>query len=229
MVSGPDLGAGYLYQLSYEAEPPGPSFTFHAQEGGVDAAGPPVGPLGFLGYRFPRAPCMFGGPRCFERRFLLPEGELVRVRAAYNRTRFCMAAMLGHEYESVPVPASEGLQELLERCDPPLRAAGLRYRLVGRAAAFLRGGAEPPPSATIEAEPAAAERIGKELEPYLTEPVADRGPEEGFGGRAFLGTFQKGLRVEFGVPPAGAGTPSWETESVGWMGFDVPVARRRGP
>jgi len=226
MVSGPDLGAGYLYQLSFDGDPPGPTFVFHAQDGGVDASGPPIGPLGFLGYRHPASACMFGGPRCWERSFALPESELVRARAAYQRTRFCMAALLGHEYEGTPVPFVEGLEEFLRRCDAPMRSAGVGYRIVGRGAAWLRRPEELPTILTVETRPGGAALLGKELEPLLLEPVADRGPEEGVGGRAFLGTFRSGLRVDFGEPPPGAGRGDWSVEELPWAGFAVPVPKR---
>ena len=228
MLSGPDLGGGFLYQLSYDPDPPNAGFAFHAQDGGVDAGGPPIGPPTFLGYRHPGTACMFGGPRCWERRFPLPETDLVRVRAAYQRTRFCMAALLAHEYEAVPVPFPEGLQELLERIDAPMRSAGLAYRIVGRAASWLRNGGPSPASLVVETEPGGAVPMGAALEPLLLEPVADRGPEEGFGGRAFLGTVRRGLRVEFGERPPGAGEGAFDIDRIGWAGFEVPVARR-GP
>ncbi|HTT25423.1 MAG TPA: hypothetical protein VMH90_00475, partial [Thermoplasmata archaeon] len=53
LVSGPDLGAGFLFQLSFDRDEGGSSFAFHAQDGGADAAGPPLGPPDFLDYRHP--------------------------------------------------------------------------------------------------------------------------------------------------------------------------------
>lgn len=225
MLSGPDLGAGYLYQLSYDEEEEGPrSFAFHAQRGGADAGGPPVGPLDFLGYRFPRAPCMFGGPRCWERRFFLGESALPKVRAAYQRTRFAMAALLAHEYEGLPVPFEAGLEEFLGLVDRPLRGARIPYRVVGRAAAWLRGVGELPGSLTVELGVGGAELVGSALEPFLLEPVSPRSPEEGTGGRAFLGTFKAGLRVEFGERPPGAGAPPVVQTEVPFAAFGVPIA-----
>ncbi|MCI4367618.1 MAG: hypothetical protein L3K08_07695, partial [Thermoplasmata archaeon] len=71
LISGPDLGAGFLFQLSSDFDSSGASFAFHAQDGGADAAGPPIGPPDFLDYTKPERACMFGGPRCWERRFYL--------------------------------------------------------------------------------------------------------------------------------------------------------------
>jgi hypothetical protein len=223
LVSGPDLGAGFLFQLSFDRDGSGRSFAFHAQDGGADAAGPPIGPPDFLDYRRPGSACMFGGPRCWERRFFLEESALVRARATYNRTRFCMAAMLGHQYEGTPVPFEAGLEEFLRACDAMLRATGTPYRVTGPAAAWLRGRPGTPAILRVEVGLGGAEQIGRALEPLLIEPVARRSPEEGTGGRAFLGTFKAGLRVDFGEPPPGAGTPRWLSEEIPFAGFGVPV------
>jgi hypothetical protein len=230
MVSGPDLGGGFLYQLSYEGEEEGgPSFTIHAQDGGEDASGPPLGPPDFLGYRWPDSACMFGGPRCWERRFFLRETELARVRNAYGRTRFSMAAMLAHQYDGRPVPFREGLEEFLTRSDGPLTQAGLGYRVLGRAAAWIRDGGDAPRSLSVELEAGGAELVARQLEPFLIEPVGSRGPEEGLGGRAFLGTFQAGLRVDFGERPPGAGPATSPILRRPFAGFLVPVPDTGAP
>jgi hypothetical protein len=230
MLSGPDMGAGFLYQLSVDEENPGiAAFRFHAQDGGADAAGPPVGPPDFLGYEHPETACMFGGPRCWERTFFVSPEALPKVRAAYQRTRFAMAAMLGHQYEALPVPWTEGLQEFLVRCDGPLRKARLPYRLMGRAAEWLAIGAPPPNALRVEVGEGGAGVVGDALEPFLIEPVANRGPEEGLGGRAFLGTFKAGLRIDFGEPPAGAGEAHWAVREIAWAGFGVPISLPRSP
>ncbi len=225
MVSGPDLGAGFLWQLSFDAPDDGEAgFTFHLQDGGSDAGGPPIGPPDFLGYDHPESACMFGGPRCWERGFRLPESELGRTRAAYQRTRLAFAALLAHQYEGRAVPFEEGLERFLAACDAPLRSAGIGYRLVGRAVPYLADGGETPSNLRIETEAGGAERIGESLEAELIEPVAARGPEEGFGGRAFLGTFRAGLRLDFGERPPGAGAAPRGTREIDWHGFGVPVA-----
>ncbi|MCI4367938.1 MAG: hypothetical protein L3K08_09305, partial [Thermoplasmata archaeon] len=80
-----------------------------------------------------------------------------------------------------------------------------------------------PPTLRIEVGAGGAGRIGRTLEPFLIEPVARRSPEEGTGGRAFLGTFKAGLRIEFGERPPGAGTGDWRSEEIPFAGFGVPV------
>lgn len=167
---------------------------------------------------------MFGGPRCWERRFFLGEAALPKARAAYQRTRFAMAAMLGHQYEGLPVPFESGLEEFLRLADPKLRSSKIPYRVVGRAAAWLRSGGDPPSSLTVELGVGGADLVGGLLEPFLIEPVAPRGPEEGLGGRAFLGTFKAGLRVEFGERPPGAGAAPREQLELPFAAFAVPVA-----
>ncbi len=225
MVSGPDLGAGFLWQLSVdEGGPEEPGFTYHLQDGGEDAAGPPIGPPDFLGYRHPEAACMFGGPRCWERRFLAEPAALVRVRTAYQRTRLAFAALLGHQYEDRPVPFAEEFERLLGLCDAPLRAAGLPYRIDARTAAWIAGDGPSPARLRLEVGPGGTDRLGELLERELIEPIASRGPEEGFGGRAFLGTVKAGLLVDFGERPPGAGTGPGAVREVAWRGFGVPIA-----
>jgi hypothetical protein len=82
MLSGPDTGGGFLFQLTVERGGEEAGFTFHAQEGREDAGGPPKGSPEPLGYAHPASACMYGGPRCWHRRFLLPLTELSRVRLA---------------------------------------------------------------------------------------------------------------------------------------------------
>ena len=227
-MSGPDLGAGFLFQLSFDDEEGSVAFTYHAQDGGVDAGGPAAGPPDFLGYTHPGTPCMFGGPRCWERRFFLGEKELVPVRAAYQRTRFAMGALLAHQYEGTPVPWEAGFEEFLRVGDPALRAAKIPYRVIGGGASWLRAQRDPPSHLSVELSPGGADVLGGALDRYLIEPVGPRGPEEGYGGRAFLGTFKTGLRVDFHEPPAGAGRIDWRVVEIPWAGFGVPVAVSSG-
>lgn len=225
MVSGPDLGAGFLWQLSEDVDPPEePGFTYHLQDGGADAGGPPIGPPEFLGYAHPSIACMFGGPRCWERRFRAPTSALARVRAAYQRTRFAAAALWAQQYEGRAVPFQEGLERFLAACDPSLRAAGLRYRVLGRSATWLVEGGVEPAQLRVELAAGGSELVAERLEAELIEPLAGRGPEEGFGGRAYLGTFQAGLRVDFGERPPGAGAVPEAIREVAWRGFSVPIA-----
>ena len=101
MLSGPDLGAGFLHQLSVEGDTDPRTFTYHAQDGGADAAGPPKGSLDVLDFVHPPSACMYGGPRCWHRRFRLPFADLPKVRLAYNRNRFVLQAMIDQAYAGV--------------------------------------------------------------------------------------------------------------------------------
>jgi hypothetical protein len=231
MVSGPDLGAGFLFQLSYDRDEDGaPSaFTFHAQNGGADANGPPLGDPEFLEYHHPPSSCMFGGPRCWERRFFLEEAALPSVRNAYGRTRFAMAALLAQQYEGRAVPFAAGFEEFLRLAEPSLRGEAVRFRVIGRSASWLRGGGATPDRLTVELAEGGAEVVGRQLEPFLVEPVAARSADEGIGGRAFLGTFQDGLRVDFGERPPGAGRATDRITELPFAGFLVPVAELTAP
>src|SRR5579863_3734953 len=109
MLSGPDMGGGFLYQLTSNAEQEPARFVVHVQDGGPDAGGPPRGSPEPFGYFHPAKYCDFGGPRCWHREFDLPSTEVGRVRAAYNRTRFVMEAMLAQVYGGETVPVEDGL------------------------------------------------------------------------------------------------------------------------
>ena len=124
LLSGPDLGAGYLHQLSIDREPES-WFTYHAQVGGLDANGPPIGPLDSIGFVHPRVACQFGGSRCWHRRFALPATETATVRATYNRHRFVLQATLDQLYAGAPIPFESALKELLDRIESPLRSDGI--------------------------------------------------------------------------------------------------------
>ena len=203
LVSGPDLGGGYLHQLSIDRLGDTTTFTHHAQDGGQDAGGPARGPLDVLGFVHPPAPCMFGGPRCWHRRYLLPFSELPRVRFAYQRFRLVAAAMVAQAYGDTPVPADASLLEVVRRLAPPLAAEGIPWFLGGSAGGRLLGGALEPHDIDLGTTRAGVDRIGQLLAEYLIEPVAptDWGPERLVrGGRAFVGTPQAGTRVEWSVP-----------------------------
>ncbi len=127
MISGPDLGAGFLHQLSVEGEADPRVFTYHAQDGGADAAGPPKGPLDVLDFVHPPAPCMYGGPRCWHRRFRLPFAELPKVRLAYNRNRFVLQAMIDQAYAGAKPDVESALAELVARVADLLAAEGIPW------------------------------------------------------------------------------------------------------
>ncbi|HXY47661.1 MAG TPA: hypothetical protein VEK13_07195 [Thermoplasmata archaeon] len=203
MLSGPDLGGGYLHQLSIDRDGEATTFTFHAQDGGSDAGGPPKGPLDVFGYVHPPSPCMFGGPRCWHRRFLLPPSEAPRVRAAYNRGRFVLEAMISQVYSTAPVPVEPGLAEVVQRLAPVLDSEGIEWYIGGSVAAWLEGARLEPHDLDLGTTRAGVDRIAALLSEYLIEPV---GPTDWPGSgivhaaRAFVGTFRDGIRVEWSVP-----------------------------
>ncbi len=203
MLSWPDLGGGFLHQLSIDAEGEATTFTFHAQDGGSDAGGPSKGPLDVFGFAVTAAPCMFGGPRCWHRRFLLGRLDAPRVRQAYNRFRFVLEAMLAQAYEDGPVPVEAGLREIVRRLAEPLEAEGVEWYIGGSAAAWLQGAKLRPRDLDLGTTRAGVDRVAGLLAEYLIEPLAPTDwPRPGIvrGARAFVGTLREGLRVEWAVP-----------------------------
>ncbi len=203
LLSGPDLGGGFLHQLSVEHDGEPTTFTFHAQDGGSDAGGPSKGPLDVFGFVHPPSPCMFGGPRCWHRRFLLPFAEASAVRRAYNRMRFVLETMVDQVYAQRPVPIARGLEELVDRVASPLAADGVVWYVGGSTAAWLLGASVAPHDIDLGTSRDGVDRLGALLTEYLIEPVAPTDwPVRGIvrGARAFVGTFQEGVRVEWAVP-----------------------------
>lgn len=203
LISGPDLGGGYLHQLSIDRGADATTFTFHAQDGGQDAGGPPRGPLDRLGFVHPPSPCMFGGPRCWHRRFLLPFEETPRVRFAYQRTRFVLETMIAQASGEAPVEATAALAEVIARIDTRLRQEGIEWYIGGSAAIWLMGEDLRPHDFDLGSTRAGVDRLGTLLSDYLIEPVAPTDWPPGRlvrGGRAFVGTARAGARVEWSVP-----------------------------
>jgi len=203
LLSGPDLGAGYLHQLSFDRDGEGTTFTYHAQEGGADANGPPKGPLDVFGFVHPPSPCMFGGPRCWHRRFLLSFPDTSRVRHAYNRDRFVLQTMLDQVYDRVPARVETILPELLQRLSGPLARDRVEWYIGGSTAAWLLGAAVAPGDVDLGTSREGVDRIAALLSEYLIEPLAPTDwPTAGIvrGARAFVGTFVEGARVEWSVP-----------------------------
>lgn len=218
LLSGPDLGGGYLHQLSIDREEGVESFTHHAQEGGDDAGGPPRGPLDRLGFTHPKEPCMFGGPRCWHRVYRLPPSEAGRVRAAYARYRFVLSALLDQVYGGSPRPVASTLRELIRDVAEPLNKEGHLWWFSGSTARWLEGSGEGPEWLEIEVDEAAGRRLAELLSAYLIEPWSPTDwPHRGavVGARAFLGTPREGLRAEWclvGLP--GGSEPSLPPRSV---------------
>ncbi len=220
MISGPDLGGGYLHQLSIDRRDDVTTFTHHAQEGGQDAGGPPVGALDVLGFVHPPVACMFGGPRCWHRRYLLPFAATPRVRFAYQRSRFVLETMLRQAWDLEPVPFEAALGELRQRIAAPLRDEGIEWYVAGSGAVKLAGGGGEPHDIDLGVGRAGVDRLGSLLAEYLIEPVAPTDGPAGairLGGRAFVGTPRQGARVEWSVPIESREPPRWE-ELVGVPG-----------
>lgn len=203
MLSGPDLGAGFLHQLSYDEGGEGTTFTFHAQDGGSDAGGPPKGSLDVFGFAQTRTPCLFGGPRCWHRRFLLPRSEAPRVRQAYNRHRFVLEAMVAQAFEGRPIPFESALAEVVRRLSAASAAGEFDWYIGGSAAASLQGAELVPRDLDLGTTRVGVDRIASALSEYLIEPLAPTDwPGRGIvqAARAFVGTLFDGLRVEWAVP-----------------------------
>lgn len=203
LVSGPDLGGGYLHQLSIDRREGTTTFTHHAQEGGQDAGGPPLGDLDRLGFVRPPSPCMFGGPRCWHRRYLLPFSATPKVRFAYQRHRFVLETMLRQAYGRAPVPFDAALAELHAKVAAPLREAGIAWYVGGSGAVQLAGGGGSPLDIDLGTTRAGVDRLGELLAEYLIEPVAPTDRPDGtlvLGGRAFVGSPRQGARTEWAVP-----------------------------
>ena len=213
LLSGPDLGGGYLHQLSIDRREGTTTFTHHAQEGGQDAGGPPVGDLAGLGFVHPPTPCMFGGPRCWHRRYLLPFAATPRVRFAYQRCRFVLETMLKQDHALAPVPFDDGLAEVVGRLSGPLASEGLPWYVAGSGSVRLLGGGGDPRDLDVGTVRAGVERLGELLAEYLIEPVAPTDRPSGelvLGGRAYVGTPRSGLRVEWAVPLEPREPARWE-------------------
>ena len=202
LLSGPDLGAGFLHQLSLDRDGDRSSITYHAQDGGADANGPPKGPLDVFGFVHPPSPCMFGGPRCWHRRFLMGFSDISRARQAYNRNRFVLQTMVDQVYDHVPARVSTALAEVVHRISGPLAQDRLDWHVGGSTAAWLLGAKVEPHDIDLGTTRAGVDRIASLLSEYLIEPIAATdwpGPGIVRGARAFVGTFQEGARVEWAV------------------------------
>ena len=234
LVSGPDLGGGFLHQLTVERLGPVQKFVFHAQEGGMDANGPPKGNPEPFGWRPSPQMCPIGGRLCWHREFAVPLSDALAVRNAYNRTRFVMEAMISHEYGGVPVPIDAALETVADQ----LNAAEPRIPwYVGGSLSLRLQGAEVDPQAIhLGTTPEGIARIATALIEFATEPAAptDWNGRPVLGARAFVGTLRAGARVGWAFPTddlesrrlsewtllaRGSALPTVE-----WRGRAVPVA-----
>jgi len=200
MLSGPDLGGGFLFQLT--AEPVGDRvrLLYHAQEGGLDASGPPAGspvPLGFV--RTPTA-CEIGGRDCYHRAFELPADAVPRARLAYNRLRFVTTPMLEQQYRGAEIPVRAGLEEVVARLAPAFAERSDGWFVAGSAAAWLQGSVVVPHELDLGTDGPGVERIATALADYLIEPAAATTWRElgaVVGARAYVGTLRAGVRVQW--------------------------------
>ena len=146
---------------------------------------------------------MFGGPRCWHRRYLLPLSEAARVRFAYQRFRLVLPTMLAQATGRAPVGFDEALTEVVRRVAGPLRQEGLEWYIAGSGSLRLLGAPAVPHDIDLGVARPAVDRLGELLADYLIEPVAptDWSPARLVrAGRAFVGTPRAGARVEWSVP-----------------------------
>ena len=238
MVSGPDLGGGYLHQLTAEASGPGTRFIHHVQAGGTDAGGPPVGDPVPFGFALAGSMCPFGGRQCWHREYLIDGSEVDRVRTAYNRWRLVGSAMLEQRYRHGHRPVAAAVGELVDMVGPDLGRRGHPWYVGGSAGLWVRGIDLEPMDIDIGTDRSGAQQIAERLGPFLIEPFARTRWSEGgerWAARAFLGTVREGMLVEWstslgGASPRGSGR-EWVigdaelvVESVEWGKRRVPAS-----
>ncbi len=210
MISGPDLGGGLLHQLTRDRYPDRVRFTYHAQAGGEDAGGPPKGALEPLGWAFPPEMCQFGGRRCWERSFELPDPETANVRAAYQRMRFVLAALLDQQYAAAEVPWEGALGEVIDR----LGGRTADWALTGSVARRVIDGRGAVDRISIRTSAEGVRSTAEALREYLIEPAAPTvwSGRPLLAARAFVGSPSTGVRVEWhaaDASPASARSVAW--------------------
>lgn len=238
MVSGPDLGGGFLHQLTTQGTGPASLFIHHVQLGGADAGGPPVGDPVPFGFSPAPAMCPFGGRQCWHREYLLDGADVAHVRAAYNRWRFVASTLLAQRYRHGHRPIATAVAGLVDTLGPDLEHQGLPWYIGGSAGLWIRGIDLEPMDIDIGTDCSGARRIAERLGPFLIEPFARTRWSEGgerWGARAFLGTLQEGMLVEWSTSPSatsprGSGREwaiaegEFAIESIEWAGRRVPVS-----
>ena len=237
LLSGPDLGGGFLFQLTWDRPPLPPGYTYHLQDAGSDAGERPAGSPELLGFAHPPTPCMYGGPGCWHLRVDLPESARSLVRVAYNRTRFVVGPMLAQALGAHEAPVREGMVELLDRIGPALAARDLPWQVGGSAGAWVRGAPIAPRDIDLGVDADGATVLASALEEYLIEPNHPVGltGDARRHGAAFVGTLKAGIRVEWSSArssvPGAVGPLEWEgdgwvarRERVRWEGREVPLA-----
>lgn len=238
LVSGPDVGGGHLLQLSRDPGDPLDRFTVHAQEGGIDGGDAPGASPAAIGFSPVRVPCSLGGRHCFHREYAAPSGDLPKVRFAYNRLRFTLGTMLRQATRLQPVPFARGLEATLERIVDPLTRAHVPWLVGGSAAPAILGARIDPHDLDLATTREGVHLIAEALADQLIDPEGQdvgEAPPARWGARAFVGTFQDGLLVEWAeaIPDREARGPhrfAWSEErlrtpvSAGVGRWTVPVA-----
>lgn len=231
LVSGPDVGGGFLFQLTRERTEPLALYTVHAQEGGLDGGEQPAGTPADVG--FERAPgmCSIGGRRCYHRTYGVPLLENTRVRFAYNRLRFVIGPMLEQRVGRRPVRYAEGLETALPRIAQALGPEKIPWMIGGSAGAELQGAVLEPRDVDIVTTADGVRAVAGVLEEFLVEPPARTHWADGVersAARAFVGTLTDGLRVEWAEAVAPSGEWALSTMAraslVTRYGVQVPVA-----
>ena len=231
LVSGPDVGGGFLFQLTRERAEPLATYTVHAQEGGLDGGNPPAGTPADVGFARASGMCPIGGRRCFHRTFAVPILENARVRFAYNRLRFVIGPMLEQRAGRRPVRYAEGLDTALPRIADALGASQAPWMVGGSAGAELQGAAIGPRDLDLVTTADGVRTVGAALEEFLIEAPAQTRWADGverLAARAFVGTLTDGLLVEWAEAVADGG--EWSRATMGRAtlvdrkGVKVPVA-----
>jgi hypothetical protein len=235
LVSGPDVGGGFLFQLTVELGEPFTRYTIHAQEGGIDGGSRPAGSPELVGFSSPATPCAIGGRQCAHREFEVPPDAALRARFAYNRLRFVIGAMVAQRAGRKPAPFEAGLAETLPRIVHALGPAGVPWIVGGSAGARLLGAELDPIDLDLATDRRGVDLIGEALAEFLIEPAGRTRWGEGavrWGGRAFVGTFQDGICVDWAEAtpdPRPAASGEWTSAMllhpiiVEWKGSPVPV------
>lgn len=222
LVSGPDVGGGFLFQLTVDASGALGRYVVHVQEGGIDGGEPPVASPATLGFTVASGMCPLGGRACWHREFELDRAEAMRVRFAYNRLRFVIRPMLEQRATGRPVPFQAGVTETVRRLKGSLAAQKIPWVIGGSAAPALLGASLAPLDLDLGTTREGVGAIAEALSEFLIEPAArtrwGTGPPR-WAGRAFVGTFQEGLPVEWaevsaGEEPATASALEWTTEAL---------------
>lgn len=238
LVSGPDVGGGFLFQLTRARAEPRATYTVHAQEGGLDGGVEAAGTPADVGFSLLPAMCPIGGRRCYHRTFEVTVAEHARMRFAYNRMRFVIGPMLEQRAGRRAVPFAEGAATALARIAPAMAAAGAPWMVGGSGAAALGGAGIAPTDLDLLTDRDGVDRVAEALEEFLIEPPAiTEWPNGGArrAARAFVGTLTEGLRVEWAEPAsdrAASGDEAGEwtaatmarARSVRWRDLSVPVA-----